>query len=239
MKYIKWLTFLLVFFLLLTTSYEAMALDVGLSTQSLSSGEISNILKVKDFTKITSFVPRTVKCFDVREDHMIVIGSGSADTATIAVYNSQGDFQYGFQTKEPGSFRVMWHGNDIAYYSIRSAYLYTINTEGEILDICQVENSIENSIFDRDVLQATTRKMGETTYHVTNGRTFVDAFSTSFKHITKTDSLGTSVIYDASNNQHTRVVVGIIVFFVISLIIVNVCVVGVKKHRKTGDGLKS
>ena len=232
MKYIKFLIALLMFVFIIAVPFSVSAIDTGLITQSLSDEEASDIVKQREFVKITSYTPLTAKCFDVSDDHMVVIGADAGDIAIIAVYNDSGIFQYGFKTKEYGSFRVMWSGNDIAYYSIRSALIFEINEDGKITEICRVANTMENSIYDRDILLSTTRKVGTATYSMTNERSVADALSSSFKKIIKTDAEGSRVIYDASGNQSARVVGGIVIFLILSSVIVSSIVVGIKKHCK-------
>lgn len=245
MKLVKWVIILLMLIVIITTPLAVSALDAGLTTQPLSDEEISDIVKQRKFVKITSYTPLAAKCFDVRDDHIVVIGADSGNTAIIAVYDDCGNFQYGFETEEPGSFRVMWSGDAIAYYSIRSTFVYHINQDGEITNIYRVESTTENSIYDRDVLLSTTRTIGTDTYRMTNESAFADTLSTSFKKIIKTDSKGTAVIYDASGNKHTRVVGGLIVALLLSAFLVSSIVMGIKKYckstsirhqSKTGDG---
>ena len=226
--------------LFLNSSCVVLALDFGLDVESLPDEEIEEIAERRNFVKFTSDTLLPVKCFDVRDDHMIVIGATSRNDAVIAVYNADGNFQYGFKTKEPGSFRVMWNGDSIAFYSIRAERLYTVNEYGKITDIQHVVSSMENSIYDREVLSATTRTIGDYTYHMSNDRTFADGFSTTFKKITRTDVKGTIVVYDASGQKRVHTISRLIIFVIMVLFIAICIVVGINKQlkklaRKTDD----
>ena len=233
MKYAKQIIMLIVVISLIGVPRTVSAIDTGLDTEALSNEEISDLVKKNEFLKITSYSPLSANCFDVRDDHMVVIGADAGDVAVIAVYDDCGNFQYGFEKEKLGSFRVMWCGNDIAYYSIRSALLYIINKAGEITNICRVTNAIENSIYDRDVLQATTRIVDGTTYRMTNDLAVADKLPGSFTKITKTDAAGTTVVYDASNNQRTHIIGGLVVFGLLSTFIVGSIIMGIKKHCNT------
>lgn len=230
MKWVKWMIGLFVLIFVMAIPFTVAAMDTGLTTQTLSDEEISGIVKQRQFVKITSYTPLAAECFDVRDDHMIVIGADAGDTAIIAVYDDRGNFRYGFETEEPGSFRVMWSGDVIAYYSIRSTFVFHINQDGKITDIRRVESTMENSIYDRDVLLSTTRTVGTSTYRMTNESTAADILSASFKKIIKTDPEGTTVVYDASSNKRTRVVGGLIISILLSAFLVSSIVVGIKKH---------
>lgn len=232
MKYIKYMVALIVLVFIIFIPFTVSAMDIGLSVQSLSDEEKSAILKQRKFSKIISYTPLAITCFDVRGDHKIIIGADSGDTAIIAVYDDYGTFQYGFETKEYGSFRVMWSGNAIAYYSIRSQLLFKINKDGRIIDMSRVMNTTENSIYDRDILLSKTRTVGNTNYSITNEKMIVDVFSASFNKIIKTDTKGTKIIYDASSNQRKRAIGRWFIFLIFSSIIVSGIIIGTKKHRR-------
>ena len=232
MKRIKWVFALLALIIIIGSSFTVSAIHSQLDTQALSDKEVDNIVRQNEFVKITSYNPLAVNCFDVRDNHELVVGVDCGGSAIIAVFDSSGNFQYGFQKKKQGSFRVMWIGDSIAYYSIRSNLLFRIDENGEITDVCRVANTTENSIYDRQVLQSATREVGSTTYRMTNDYVFADALPGSFKKITKTDVESTTVIYDASSNQHVRMMVGVVGFFMLSSFIAWCIVVGVKRHCK-------
>ena len=245
MKYIKWICILLLPALLVGVSFAVSAMDAGLAKESLSDEEISDITQRNKFVKITSYTPLVAKCFDVRDDHMVVIGSQMGDEAVIAVYDGDGNFQYGFKTESYGSFRVMWSGENIIYYGIRSALLFEIDKDGNITDISRVANTMENSIYDRDVLLSTTRKVGNSTYRMTNELAIADALPGSFKRIIKTDDNGSVVIYDASGNRCARIWGGVGISLIVLLIFVYGIIVFVKQQRnkmkqqKAGNGSPS
>lgn len=224
------LTLLMIFIIALPLS--ASALNAGLKTETISEKEKAEIINTVKFNELISYTPKAVKCFDVREDGMLLIGTGKGGTAIIVVYDAFGNYQCAFETEEPGSFKVLWSGNDIAYYSIRGQRLYKINDNGEIVDIRYVPSTAENSIYENDVLSSTTRKVGGTTYTMTNEGALADWFGTSFKKIIKTDANGTTVVYDASGNYRTNTVLKIVIFIAISAFIAFGVVKGIKEHCK-------
>ena len=86
--------------------------------------------------------------FAVREDNTIVVCVEQSMFRTydvIAVYDGDGNFQYGFKKKDSGETKVMWIGDEVAVYSLRSHLLYTISEDGTITDITRIKNSRENS----------------------------------------------------------------------------------------------
>ncbi len=236
MKHMKWLIVLVAVLLLVGIPLTASALDAGLETEPVSEEEMARLVAIEanEFAKFTSYSsPRVIKCFDVREDHMIVVGSmKGTTTAIIAVYDRDGVFQYGFETEIYGSFRVMWSGNDIVFYSIRSSLLFKINEDGKITDIRRVAHTSKNSVYDQKVLLSKTREADGVTYRMTNGSVFTDFFRGAFKKITRTDAQGTSVVYDASGHQRLRIVsVAVAVGLVLPAFIAVCVVANVKKMR--------
>ena len=231
----KWLIVLVAVLLFVGIPLAASALDAGLETEPVSEEEMARLVAIEanEFAKFTSYSsPRVIKCFDVREDHMIVVGSmKGTTTAIIAVYDGDGVFQYGFETEIYGSFRVMWSGNDIVYYDVRGSKLFRIDADGEIIDIRRVPSTTENSVYDQKVLLSKKREVDGVTYRMTNGSVFADLLRGSLKKITRTDAQGTSVVYDASGHQRLRIA-SVAVVAVLAPAFIAVCVVAnVKKMR--------
>lgn len=222
MRFVKRVIVLIILIIIIGVPFTASAIVDGLDTSPMSDEEVTDLIKQYDIEKLTSYTPLTIKCFDVRDDHMIVMGASVGDeTAVIVVYDDQGNFQYGFEKEVAGAFRVMWSGNDIAYYGIRGSRLAIINESGEVIDIRRVANTTENSVYDQKVLLSTTRTVDNCTYRMTNGHPITDALSGSYKKIIKTDEEGTTVIYDATANRRVRLVKGLVAFVVISSIFVG------------------
>lgn len=230
MKTVKCLIFLMIIFIVVGSPCMAAPLHTGLETETVPSNEFSEIASNREFIKITEETALPAKCFDVREDNAIVIGSSSANTVTITVYDAAGNFQYGFETEELGSFRVMWNGDSIIYYSIRGERLYEIDSDGKIINIENVISSTENSVYDQKVLMSTTRTVGESTYNMTNGNRFVDVFSASFSQIIKEDAGGNMVVYNASENKLMLTFWRLVLFVVLSTFFVICIVANVKKR---------
>ena len=235
MKHMKLLVALVAVMLLVGIPLTASALDAGLETEPVSEAEMARLVAIEanEFAKFTSYSsPRVIKCFDVREDHMIVVGSmKGTTTAIIAVYDRDGVFQYGFEKETYGSFRVMWSGNDIVYYDIRGSKLFRIDADGEIIDIRRVPSTTENSVYDQKVLLSKTREVDGVSYRMTNGSVFADLLRGAFKKITRTDAQGTSVVYDASGHQRLRIVSVAVVAVFAPAFIAGGVISGIEKTR--------
>lgn len=238
MRTIKWMTVVLILVFSISISCRAADTAAGLETQTLSEEEVSVVLQQRKFTRVTSYSPLVVKCFDVRDDHTMLIGADAGNAAVVAVYNDSGTFQYGFQTEEGGSFRAFWNGDVIVYYSIRSKLAFEIDENGEIVHIYRVANTVENSIYDRKVLLSTTRTIDDHTYRMTNKNAVANYLFSSFDTIVKTSVQGDEVIYDASDDRTAHVTVGAVVALVVASIFAGGTIIGIKKikqnkHRAT------
>lgn len=233
MKHLKFIIVFLLLFLVIAVPFTVSALEQGLETQPLSDEEKSEIITRNKFEKLTSYEELPVVCFDVREDHMLLIGARSgAYEAVIAVYDGYGNFQYGFKTNSAGSFYVMWSGNEIAYYGIRSSLMFKVDTDGKIIDVCRVANTRENTSYTWDVLSSDTRSVGTTTYTRTNDNAISNFFIESGAKITKTDLEGTTIVYDASGSRSNRIVIGLIVVFIFLPFLAFASVLTRRKSRR-------
>lgn len=232
MKTVKYLFFLMIIFFAVTSPCVAAPLHTGLETEAVTADEFSEIASNREFIKITEETALPAKCFDVREDGAIVVGSKSANTAYLSVYDAAGIFQYGFETEELGSCRVMWGENSIIYYSIRGGRLYEVDSDGKIIKVKNVISSTENSVYDQKVLMSSTRTVGESTYYMTNGNNFADKFSSSFSKIVKEDSSGKMVVYNASESKLMLTIWRLVLFVVLSTFFAICIVANVKKHFK-------
>ena len=232
MKAMKCLIFLMIIFAVVSSPCIAAPLHTGLETEAVPFDEFAEIANNREFAKITEETALPARCFDVREDGAIVVGSKSANTAYLSVYDAAGIFQYGFETEELGSCRVMWGENSIIYYSIRGGRLYEVDSDGKIIKVENVISSTENSVYDQKVLTSTTRTVGESTYRMTNGNRFVDAFSASFAKIVKEDTNGKVIAYNASDGQLMRTVWGLASVVVLLAFIAICIIVNAKKHFK-------
>lgn len=208
---------------------DGTSLADPLLTEPYPNEELSGQLK-SEFKKITSYTPLVVRCFDVRYDHMLVVGAEEGYSDVIAVYDEAGKFLYGFKIEDPGTFRVMWNGDNVAYYSIRGHYLCTISEDGEILDLRRVVSTAENSVYNTKVLESRTRTVGTSTYYMSTGKRIDYSLSGSYKIITRTEADGTTtIVYDASDDQQLRNSKVLLYLLIVSPVLVFGCVKGIQK----------
>lgn len=77
-----------------------------------------------------------ISCFDVRSDGYLAVGfnrNAIQDKYVIQVYDSSGDYQYGYYFRTSGFVYFEWQENNIAIKSVRSGTIRLYNSQGELL----------------------------------------------------------------------------------------------------------
>ncbi len=205
----------------------ASALNTGFSVMDISEEEQEKIegnLQLKLITSEPTKYP--VACFDVREDGMVVIGSDSGiDKKTICVYN-QGEFQYGYTFTSAGAFSVEWDGDLINLCTVRSGLVISIDANGQILQMSEIEDTYANTLYWYDVRANPKSAQGQT-YAIQNDLGILNLFAINYSQLTSTDANGqTTVLYDA----RTIVFVQSLLTTVFVFVLVVAVVIGVTKE---------
>ena len=154
-----------------------------------------------------------IRCFDVNEQGMIVVGTGMFSNNKICIYNSDGEYQYGFDYYSTGSYAVGWNGENILIYSVRGNLVTEVTSNGEVISVLKIKET--DDIHSRwNYVQYSKKKVvGEVTYK-----------RTVFK-ITKIDELGQKIIvYRASPLKMIIIIftMMIIVTFIIGVVIYSI-----------------
>lgn len=103
--------------------------------------------------------------FDVNANGSIVVAFKTASTEKmVCVYNSVGEFQYGYSLLDFGTIGVEWDGENVIIYSVRSDYLILLDRYAHILDKKKVLNTLANNTYSHKILWDTQRKVGSDTY---------------------------------------------------------------------------
>ncbi len=177
---------------------SASALNTGFSVADMSKEEQEKIEGNMQLKLITSEPTKyPVACFDVREDGMLVIGSDSGiDKKTICVYN-QGEFQYGYTFTSAGDFYVEWDGDLINLCTVRSGLVISIDANGQILQMSEIEDTYANTLYWYDV-GANEKSVQGQTYAIQNDLGILNLFAINYSQLTSTNADGqTTVLYDA------------------------------------------
>lgn len=236
-RYLYWLFVFIFVFLLFTNVIEAGAMNTGFKTNHLPTEDKNIFISNSDISLIEDEpAKKTIVCFDVNSNKLIAIGQRtSSSTNTICVYSSEGIFQYGYTFNCSGDFGVEWDEDNLNIYFVRSSVIVSVTPSGDILDVFEVQNTIENNSYENNFIRATERKIEDTEYIIENDMGIFNFFASSYSLITVKDSTGTErVIYDVSSTQHLNMILTIIAVCVLILVAIAVIVWHFIKQKR-GD----
>ena len=235
--------YLLISFVLLivisTNAIEVNAMDTEFSTEELSEETKTTFVSSINVSSLRAEPEKKgVRCFDVNEQGMIAVGQNDSQCKAICVYTSQGEFLYGYTFDCNQSFCVEWDEQHINVYFIRSDVIISLDSDGNILDIKRVQDTIDNNSYSNSLLYSTTRTVGNTTYLIRNDMGIFNWLASSFSQIVTIDATGTeSIIYDVNTMQLTKMIVTVSLICVFVLVAIAVIVWQfIKTGDKTGDG---
>ena len=231
---LKRIYLLLSFVLLLVISTNAIkvnAMNTGFFTEDLSDEtKITFVASINISPLSAEPEKRGVLCFDVNEQGLIAIGQTGSQDKEICVYTSQGEFLYGYTFNCTQSFCVEWDEQHVNIHFIRSDVIISLDSDGNILDIKAVQDTIDNNSHRNSLLYSTTREVGNTTYLIRNDMGIFNLIATSYSQIVVKDMAGTEcVIYDVNAMQISKIITILVV--ILSLVSVLVVII-VKNYMK-------
>jgi len=232
MKIIKFILYTIILIILLGF-LPSQAAESGFSTEPLPEEKKEKVLNNINVTLITD-EPKDlgICCFDVNEDEMIAIGFEDSNDKYVSVYSSKGEFCYGYKFSSSGSFGVEWVQQCLNIYLVRSDILLSLDENAGIIEINKVENTTENSIYYRKVINASTKSVGDKTFKSENDFGIFNIFTVYDSKLTAYDADSTaSVIYDAGNEIIKRTIVICVTAFIIFLIIVLIVIDNYKRKN--------
>lgn len=206
---------LIVFF---TNVIEVKAMDTGFSTEDLSEETKTTFVSNINISSLKAEPEkREILCFDVNEQGMIAVGQKGAQGKEVCVYTSQGEFLYGYAFNCNQSFGVEWDEQHVNIYFVRSDVIISLDSDGNILDIKAVQDTIDNNTYRNSLLYSTTRLVGDNTYLIRNDMGIFNWIASSYSQIITIDAMGTEcIIYDVNSMQLANMIVttGIVCVFV-------------------------
>ena len=172
-----------------------------------------------------SLKKKGVLCFDVNEQGMIAVGQKDSQGKEICIYTSQGEFLYGYRFNCTQSFCVEWDEQRVNIYFIRSDVIISLDSDGNILDIKSVQDTIDNNSYRNSLLYSTNRAVGSTTYLIRNDMGIFNCIASTFSQIVTIDATGTeSIIYDVNSMQLTKIILTISFICAFALVVIAVVV---------------
>ena len=218
MKYIKSL-YLIIALIVSFSSYTVSAINTGFETELLDEDKFD--VNISVFYSEPERLP--INCFDVNNDGLIAIGTNRFEEKRICIYDSKGNFKYGYEFNYEGDFGVEWDEKNLNIYFMRSGILASYDYEGNCKGSLKVKDSMENNKYTNDFIESEEKSIGETKYAISVSGGLLSIFTVGYSKLSVTDGVGTTVLYDVSEKQLTSAIL-FMVFIVIILAFVWICI---------------
>ena len=201
-KKIKVLCSLVVFCLvMLISGVNSYALNTGFTVDEISESRKESCIDSIKLTLVSEAPSgRSIVAFDVNEKGMIALGHDLPNLKKkISIYDSEGNFKYGYSFETHGSFDLEWDGDYLNIYFVRSDYLVTVDSDANIINIVEVQNTRENQKYSMYYLGGTERVVGDTKYTIRSDMGIFSFMQSSYSRLVKTSSDGTeTILYDVN-----------------------------------------
>lgn len=218
----KFICLIVLSFLQLTVIFDMQTNNYSLTTTTLDDEAKNSIIENLDISLFYEQPSQVgISCFDVNQDGEIALGhNGIGESKSISVYDSNGEFEYGYKFQYYSSFLVLWANGRLNIYLVRSEVLVTVDG-ANVIDIVSVPDTIENNQYIRNQLWSTKKVIGETTYELKNDMGILNYIATSYSQVVRTMPNGEeSILYSINDAQVLNTwlnVLGIIAFVVLAV----------------------
>lgn len=239
MKYIK--TFLTIFvplFIMTISTFSVYSMTNGFDIEPLTAKESEEIISSITFERLDLEPTKdSIECFDVNESEEVAIGSESLNSKTISIYSSNGVFQYALKFETDGSFGVEWSKGGLNVYFVRGAIGLKLDSQGAILDVFAIKDTMENNSYWNNVVFSSTRNVNGTVYKIDNDLGIFNFVQSSYSRLIKISVDGDeTVLFDAGNS---KLFYSVLWTVVISIIAASAIVIIFKQWKKNLDNMKN
>lgn len=173
-----------------------------------------------------------INCYAVSDAGQIALGIDTSEDILIHVYNTEGQFLYGYQFPNCNSAFVLFFEEEyVSIYMAKTGYIASYDSDGNRIELRRViDSERSNDAFLSDRYRATNGKIGDGWYYAERG-----ILTTAFTRFMIEDNTGNRlVIYDVTKEHNTRMIgYGIValVFFSLFAVISH----GNKKEATTAQ----
>ena len=195
---------------------SAYGINTGFSVEELTDVDKENFLANFEKNYITENpmnLNMGISCFDVNEKGLIAVLHEKSNFKAVCIYNSEGDFLYGYTFTAGQSIVVEWDGDNVNILLVRSDILISLDSSGKLQDIKEVPVTIENNEY-KNRLRKNTRIVGDTKYIIRSNMGPLNMVATSYSQLVVIDGQGVEyVIFDVSSSQLTKTIIVVVVVF--------------------------
>ena len=221
-------------FLICANAVSVSAMETGFEVGELSEEEKNTVLTNVALSSIKQEpAKQPIACFDVSDTGLIAVGQESSSSKkTICVYSADGVFQYGYTFSCTGSFGVEWDRENLNIYLVRGDVLLSVTSNGDVVGITEVQDTIENTSYINRHIHATQKTVGDTTYCIRTDIGLLNVFAPAHSQIVVTDSAGAEqIIYDVNSSLQKEMLLTIGVVCVFVAVACVVIFISFKKKR--------
>lgn len=225
--------FMLVF--LTNVIVKAGAINTEFSTQELPAETKDRFVSNVSIELLTEEPEkRNVMSFDINDQKMLAIGQGGHRGKEVCVYDSHGKYLYGYTFNCHQDFGIEWDGENINIYFVRSDIIMSVDSNGNVHDVKEVQNTSDNNKHHNKLLHSTSHTVGDTTYQIRNNLGIFSWLSLFYSQVVAIDADGEErIIYDAGS---TQTLVTVILFVVISLLVFGItALVALNYHKEKSN----
>lgn len=215
---------LLIGFIYIICSISSLAMNTGFVTEKIGEEDIPDIYERLNVQSIIEpDISIGFSCFDVNEMGNYALGFNS-DKDEILVFDSQGNFLYGFSFEGTGTFGLEWDGESIILYRVRSDLAISIDKEGNCKEIKKIKDCPENTHYWNHEIYATKRTINGSVFTAENHLGILNTITAqTYSVLTKTLPNGDEVIlFDITTQRKTALTTIIIIVG----IFLSICIIG-------------
>lgn len=204
-----------IFIILVTLLIPSYALNSGFETEEIFDEQKEKYIDNLNLKLVTEEPQkRSIVSFAVSGNELIALGYEMSGTeGNIAIYDKSGAFQYAYSFVSGGSFYLEWDELALNIYFVRGEIIYSVASDGTVLDVKSVKRTKENSDYINEIGIYSERygiSVGENRYFVRNDMGILDFFATSYSQLVCIDKDGNeTVIYDVNSVQITKTMLAV------------------------------
>ena len=214
--------YILICFLLISTIYNSLisgAYNTEFITDELTDETKYTFLDNINFVRMNAEPQkRKIECFDVCCNN-VAVGFSESDNKTVCIYNTQGEFQYGYRFKTNGQFAVELDEYNLIICFVRSDILIKVNSYGDVIEVEKIQDTTENNKLWNEILYSTEKTMNGSKYILDNKINFL---ASSYSKLIVIDEYGNeNVIYRADSSQTAEKIVTVFAVLLLAFLIVS------------------
>lgn len=205
----------LAFILGVLCSLSVLAVNDGFDTDPVPENEANEIFN--RFNIISGDQPydmdNPIVSFDVSDNNWVAFGTAEN---IIQILDPDGNTANTLEFDLHGSYHIEWFGKNLLLYLNRELLEMEITTEGELIDVREIdESSIKSQQYWRFLSKRKEKTINNMTYQLQNDMGVLNLVAAGrYNQLIKTDNEGnTTILYDVNTSRLIKMII-IIIFFI-------------------------